>query len=44
MNGALIPLVDTRERAIMKRDRVSATIDWDGTVRMSGAAGWGTRP
>ena len=43
-NGALIPLIDTRERAIMKRDRVSATIDWDGTMRMSGAAGWGTRP
>jgi hypothetical protein len=32
--GALIPLVDTRERAIINRTRVSATVDWDGTLRM----------
>jgi hypothetical protein len=35
---ALIPLVDTRERAIVKRDRVSATVDWDGTLKIAGAA------
>ena len=34
---SLIPLVDTRARAIVSRDRVSATIDWDGTIRISGA-------
>jgi hypothetical protein len=32
---ALVPLVDTRDRAVMKRDRVSASVDWDGTLRMS---------
>ena len=34
----LIPLIDTRSRAIVNRDRVSATIDWDGTLRF-GAPG-----
>ena len=33
---ALVPLIDTRERAIVNRDRVAATIDWDGTLRMRG--------
>lgn len=33
----LIPLVDTRSRAIVNRDRVSATIDWDGTLRLAGS-------
>jgi hypothetical protein len=32
----IIPLVDTRDRAIVNRDRVSATIDWDGTLRFGG--------
>jgi hypothetical protein len=34
---SLIPLVDARQRAIVNRDRVSAAIDWDGTLRISGA-------
>ncbi|MGH7616196.1 MAG: hypothetical protein ACREPM_03115, partial [Gemmatimonadaceae bacterium] len=29
---ALVPLIDTRERAIVDRARVSAGIDWDGTL------------
>lgn len=33
---ALTPLVETRERAIVNRDRVSAEIDWDGTLRFGG--------
>jgi hypothetical protein len=33
----IVPLVDTRERAVVNRDRVSATIDWDGTLRFGGA-------
>jgi hypothetical protein len=44
VNGAFIPLIETRERAIVKRGHVSATIDWDGTLRMSGAPGSGPRP
>lgn len=32
----LIPLIDTRERAIMNGERVSAVIDWDGALRMIG--------
>jgi hypothetical protein len=31
---SLLPLVDTRERAILNRARVSVVIDWDGTLRM----------
>lgn len=34
---SFIPLVDARERAIVNRDRVSAMIDWDGTLRITGA-------
>jgi len=30
--GKLLPLIDTRETAIVDRDRVSATVDWSGTV------------
>jgi hypothetical protein len=44
VNGAFIPLIETRERAIVKRGHISATIDWDGTLRMNGASGWGPRP
>ena len=33
---ALLPLIDTRARAIVSRDRVSAMIDWDGTLRIGG--------
>ena len=33
----LVPLVDTRDRAIVNRERVSATIDWDGTLRVGAA-------
>lgn len=32
----LVPLVDTRARAIVNRDRVSAMIDWDGALRIPG--------
>jgi len=32
----LTPLIDTRARAIVNRDRVSAMIDWDGTLRIGG--------
>jgi len=34
---SLIPLVDARPRAIVNRDRVSAAIDWDGTLRITAA-------
>lgn len=34
----VIPLIETRDRAIVNRDRVAATIDWDGTLRFGGAA------
>lgn len=33
-SDAITPLVDTRERAIVNRARVSATIDWDGALRL----------
>jgi len=33
----LIPLVETRARAIVNRARVSALVDWDGTLRFGGA-------
>jgi hypothetical protein len=33
---ALIPLIDIRERAIVNAARVSAVVDWDGTLRMTG--------
>jgi hypothetical protein len=32
----LRPLIDVRQRAIVRPDRVSATIDWDGTLRFGG--------
>ena len=32
----LLPLIDTRARAIVNRDHVSAMIDWDGTLRIAG--------
>ena len=34
----LLPLVDTRARAIVNRARVSAAIDWDGTLRFADTA------
>ena len=34
--ATIIPLIDTRDRAIVKRNRISATIDWDGTLRLGG--------
>jgi hypothetical protein len=34
---ALTPLVETRERAIVNLDRVSAEIAWDGTLRFGGS-------
>ena len=37
----LVPLIDTRETAIVSRDRVSATVDWRGTLHLVGV---GTRP
>jgi len=35
----LIPLVETRGRVIVRSGRVAGTIDWDGTVRLTGGAG-----
>ena len=35
VTDAIIPLVATRDRAVMKRDRVSASVDWDGTLRIA---------
>lgn len=35
----LVPLVDTRTRAIVKRDRISVAVDWDGTLRLAAAGG-----
>jgi len=32
---ALVPLVETRDKAVVKHDRVSASVDWDGTLRMN---------
>lgn len=32
----LRPLIDTRQRAIVRPERVSAEIDWDGTLRFGG--------
>jgi hypothetical protein len=37
----LVPLIDTRETAIVNRDRVSATADWRGVLHFGGAI---TRP
>lgn len=36
-DAKLVPLVDTRETAIVNRQRVSATVDWRGTLRFGGA-------
>lgn len=33
--NTLVPLVDIRTRAIVKRGALSATIDWDGTIRIA---------
>ncbi len=33
--GDLVPLVDVRERAIVRRDRVAAMVMWDGTLKIS---------
>lgn len=32
--GTLIPLIDTRDRVIVRTGAVPATIDWDGTLRI----------
>lgn len=40
-DARLLPLIDTRETAIVRRDRVSATVDWRGTLHFSDA---GSRP
>jgi hypothetical protein len=37
----IVPLIDTRETAIVNRQRVSATVDWLGTLHFGGA---GSRP
>jgi hypothetical protein len=39
---ALVPLIETRDRAIMRRDRVSLSIDGDGTLRLIDAAPYAT--
>jgi Bacterial extracellular solute-binding proteins, family 5 Middle len=41
LGDALVPLVDTRESVIVNRRRVSATVDWDGTLHIASPA---TRP
>lgn len=33
---AIVPLVETRKQAIVRQDRVAATVDWDGTLRLLG--------
>ena len=35
--GALIPAVDTRTRAIVRRDHAALAVDWDGTLRIAGS-------
>ena len=35
---ALVPLVEVRDHAILRRDRVSIVIDWNGAVRVIGAS------
>ena len=37
----LLPLIDTRETALVNRDRVSATVDWSGTLHFGSV---GARP
>jgi hypothetical protein len=37
IEAKIVPLIDTRETAIVNRDRVSATIDWRGTLYFGGA-------
>jgi hypothetical protein len=37
----LVPLIDTRETAIVRRDRVAASVEWRGTLYFSDA---GSRP
>ena len=39
VSDALVPLIDTREPAIVNRQHVSAMIDWDGTLRVTGTVG-----
>jgi extracellular solute-binding protein (family 5) len=34
-DARLLPLIDTRESAIVNRNRVSATVDWSGTLHFS---------
>ena len=41
VDARLVPLIDTRESAIVRRYRVSATVDWRGTLHFSDA---GRRP
>ncbi|MFI5229343.1 MAG: ABC transporter substrate-binding protein [Gemmatimonadales bacterium] len=38
LQASVVPLVDTRRRVIFDPARVSAHIDWDGTLRLRGAA------
>jgi hypothetical protein len=40
-DARLVPLIDTRETAIVRRDRVAVTADWRGTLHFSDA---GSRP
>ena len=32
--GSVVPLIDTRARAIVRRGSPPLTVDWDGTVRV----------
>lgn len=38
-NSRLVPLIDTRETAIVNRNRVAATADWRGTLHFVGMGG-----
>jgi hypothetical protein len=35
--ATIVPLVDTRVRAIMRRDRSGIVREWDGGLRIAGA-------
>jgi hypothetical protein len=36
-SATIVPLVDTRMRAIMRRDRSGIVREWDGGLRIAGA-------
>ena len=36
---AVVPLVDTRTRAVVQRGRAGLTVDWDGVLVLAGVRG-----